>query len=44
MSIDTCNCAGCAIADRVCRVPGGKSPMGCPTTTQEKIVVEAVRD
>lgn len=44
MSIDTCNCAGCAFADRVCRVPGGKSPAWCPTTTQEKIVAEAVRD
>ncbi|HBO69894.1 MAG TPA: metal-binding protein [Deltaproteobacteria bacterium] len=44
MSIDACNCAGCAFADRVCRVPGGKSPVWCPTTTQEKIVAEAVRD
>ena len=44
MSIDTCNCAGCAITDRACRVPGGKSPAWCPTTTQENIVAEAVRD
>lgn len=44
MSVDTCNCAGCAIPDRVCRVPDGKSPAWCPTTTQENIVAEAVRD
>lgn len=44
MSMDTCNCAGCAIADRVCRIPGGKSPAWCPTTTQGDIVEEAVRD
>ena len=44
MSIDTSNCAACTLTDRVCRVPGGKSPPACPTTTQEKIVAEAVRD
>ena len=44
MSIETCNCAGCTLSDRVCRVPGGKSPAWCPTTTQETIVAEAVRD
>lgn len=44
MSIDTCNCAGCTFADRVCRVPGGRSPELCPTTTQGTIVAEAVRE
>ncbi len=39
-----CNCARCAVVEKMCRSEAGTGPAWCPTKEQDKAVVEALKE
>jgi uncharacterized metal-binding protein len=39
-----CNCAKCAVGEKLCRSKSGTGPAGCPTRSESETLEEAVKE